>query len=373
MITKLNINLFTSNANPPTITHSDTYIMIQPKKSISTKFMKEACLYSRPDPTSTDVQCKLCPHSCHIRNGHTGICHTRKNIEGTLYAINYGKLVAARPDPVEKKPLYHFYPEHLSYSISSVGCNLRCHNCQNSSISQQNINNIHIKDTSPQDVVKSALHHDCKSIAYTYTEPTTLLEFVLDTAKRASPHNIQNIMVSNGFMSDQCIDLLIPAIQAINIDLKSFSESFYKKICHARLAPVLNTIRRLHQAGIHVEITTLIIPDLNDNDNDLNQICEFICSVHPEIPWHISRFHPSYKLSHTPVTPIDSLIKAKIIGENKGLQHIYIGNAPEIESHTYCHHCKTILFERSGFSTTSKHFIGSHCSQCKTKLFGKFT
>lgn len=333
--------------------------------------MNKTLLYNqRPD--SPDVQCRLCPHSCHIAPGHTGICHTRKNFDGVLYALNYGKLVAHSPDPVEKKPLYHFYPNHSTYSISSVGCNLECHNCQNSSISQAQINNIKANTFTPQDVVNDCLNSNCTSISYTYTEPTTLIEFVLDTATLSHEQNLPNIMVSNGYMSDGCIDLLLPHIQAINIDLKSFSNSFYTTLCHATLAPVLNTIERFFHAGVHLEITTLLIPGLNDDSYELKQLASFIQKLSPEIPWHISRFHPAYKLKQVPITPTELLQKAWDIGKDKGLHHVYFGNAPELPSYTLCHHCHAMLFERSGFNTKPVHFSHGKCTLCNTKLFGKF-
>ena len=335
--------------------------------------MIKAKLYSSLKTKSLAVQCYLCPHSCIIHEGQFGICKTRQNSGGVLYANNFGKLVTARADPIEKKPLYHFYPGHSSFSISSVGCNLSCLNCQNSSISQQHIQNIHVEKYSPEQVVERAFKANCKSIAYTYTEPTTLLEFILATAPLAQQYHIHNVLVSNGYMSNQCIDMLIPQIQAINIDLKSFSDTFYKKICKATLSPILNTIKQFFKAGIHVEITTLLIPELNDTIEELTQICSFIHSIHPEIPWHISRFHPSYKLQNKSITPLQSLMKALEIGQKQGLKHIYIGNTPEINTHTHCQHCATLLITRNNYNTTLQNLDDGYCTECGTRLFGAFT
>lgn len=253
-----------------------------------------------------------------------------------------------------------------------MGCNLACANCQNHTISQQDISHIDIADTTPQEVIGAALESGCDSISYTYTEPTTMVEFILATAKLTPPHQLKNVLVSNGYISDLGIDLLLPYIQAINIDLKSFSDPFYRKFCHATLPPVLNSIKRFYTSGVHIEITTLIIPGLNDSPEELHQIGTFIHDLNPEIPWHISRFHPAYKLGDTPITPSDTLITARDIGQNIGLHHVYIGNAPEIPSHTHCHNCQTILFERSTFAATRQTFANGRCQKCQTKLFGQF-
>jgi pyruvate formate lyase activating enzyme len=334
--------------------------------------MIKAGLFSTTDSSNNTVQCELCPHSCLIADGHTGLCHTRRNSDGILYAENYGKIVAASPDPVEKKPLYHFLPNHLSYSISSVGCNFRCLNCQNSSISQQKPQDVDTSTMSPEDVVQGCLDTLCQSISYTYTEPTTLFEFLIDTAQLAEGNGLKNIMVSNGYMSDGCIDQLLPHIHAINIDLKSFSNSFYHKVCHGTLGPVLNTIKRFFTAGVHIEITTLVIPGLSDSLDDLRGIARFIHNLSPKIPWHISRFHPSYKLTTVPLTPSQSLQDAYTVGVEAGLHHIYIGNAQEFQNHTRCHNCQSILFERSGFTTNQKHFANGCCTNCGTRLFGQY-
>ena len=333
--------------------------------------MTEATLYTT-QPSSRCLRCLLCPHHCQIRLGQTGLCHTRLNKNGILYALNYGKLVAARPDPVEKKPLYHFYPGHASYSISSVGCNLTCAHCQNHTISQRDVRTLKIAVTKPEDVVSACIASQCQSISYTYTEPTTMLEFVLDSAKLACAKQIKTIMVSNGYMSNQCIDLLLPHIQAINIDLKAFTNLFYQQQCNATLEPVVNSIRRFAGAGTHIEITTLLISGLNDVPQQLHDMASFIAELNPEIPWHLSRCHPAFKFDHHPPTPLHTLQKAVDIGRQHGLKHIYIGNAPETTTHTRCSHCQTILFSRSGFSATAQSFKDGHCLNCKAKLFGTF-
>ncbi len=282
---------------------------------------KKCILYKKLE--NKKVQCLACSHKCLISEGKTGICGVRKNIKGDLFLLVYGLVIAEHIDPIEKKPLYHFLPNTYSYSIGTIGCNFKCKFCQNWEISQ--MKKIIGEKTTSKKIIKQAFETGCKSIAYTYNEPTIFAEFVHDTAKLAKEKGLKNIMVTNGFMTRECLDYLAPYIDAMNIDLKSFRDSFYKKICSARLQPVLDTIKRAYKKGIHIEITTLIIPDENDSKQELEKIAKFIASVDKKIPWHISRFFPYYKMMDKKVTSFKTLKLAEKIGK-KYLKYVYLGN-----------------------------------------------
>ncbi|MFH1363694.1 MAG: AmmeMemoRadiSam system radical SAM enzyme [Candidatus Omnitrophota bacterium] len=286
--------------------------------------MKEAMLYEKL--AQDQVCCQLCAHHCKIAPGQTGICGVRQNKQGTLYSLVYAKAIACQVDPVEKKPLYHFHPGSKIYSIATVGCNFQCGFCQNWQISQ---NSQGLKDSwelSPRQIVDKAKACGCLSIAYTYGEPTVFFEYAYDTARLAKQENLYNVFVTNGYMSKEAISLIRPYLDAANIDLKSFRQAFYRDICRAELEPVLDSIRLMKELGIWIEITTLIIPGENDSLKELENIAGFIAEVGKDIPWHISRFHPDYKfLDHQP-TALESLEKAKAIGEKAGLRYVYLGN-----------------------------------------------
>jgi len=272
------------------------------------------------------VRCLACSHKCLIEKEKTGICGVRKNINNKLYLLVYGKVASMNPDPIEKKPLYHFLPGTRSFSIGTVGCNFKCDFCQNFEISQSSKQgNIFGKEITPEEIVEQALETRCKSISYTYNEPAIFIEFVKDTAELARKEGLKNILVTNGYFSKESFNYIKDYIDVANIDLKSFKEEFYNKYCGGRLKPVLESIKRFYDAGIHIEITTLIIPGLNDNEKELEKIAKFIASVDKKIPWHISRFFPMYKMLDKLVTPIDILEKAYKIGK-KHLKNVYIGN-----------------------------------------------
>jgi pyruvate formate lyase activating enzyme len=277
---------------------------------------------------SNDINCGLCEHRCIIRNGDTGICGVRKNIEGELFTSAYGCIVAGNIDPIEKKPLYHFLPGTKTYSIATLGCNFRCSFCQNWSISQIAGRDPKAigKKVSPGDIVESAYAYGCESISYTYTEPTIFYEYAYDTAKIAKESGLRNIFVTNGFMTREIIEHVTPVLDAVNIDLKFFKEDSYKRLCGGRLAPVLEAIKGFSEKGVWVEVTTLVIPGVNDSGEELTDIARFICGVNDQIPWHISRFHPDYQCVDKGHTPLEVLEKAVSIGEEAGLKHIYMGN-----------------------------------------------
>ncbi|MGD0280759.1 MAG: AmmeMemoRadiSam system radical SAM enzyme [Dissulfurispiraceae bacterium] len=332
--------------------------------------MYEARLYEKLDEGK--VKCFLCPQHCTISPGKRGICGVRENTEGTLYSLVYGKVVAKHIDPIEKKPLFHFYPGSSSFSISTVGCNFRCLHCQNFEISQFPKQNKDIpgEEMSPEQVVEEAWRSGCESISYTYTEPTIFFEFAYDCARLAHKKGIRNVFVSNGYTSPDAIRLIAPYLDANNIDLKG-DDAFYRKVVGARLQPVLDTIKLMKQLGVWVEVTTLIIPDYNDSDDFLTFAAEFIKSVDAAIPWHVSQFYPTYKLLDKPRTPLNTLRGARMIGLKTGLKYVYEGNVPGAGGeNTLCPSCGTLLIERVGFSLTRISMKDSHCQKCGSRIDG---
>ncbi|MCX7821900.1 MAG: AmmeMemoRadiSam system radical SAM enzyme [Syntrophobacterales bacterium] len=333
--------------------------------------MKEVLLYEALEDSKT--RCKTCAHNCLIVPGKRGICGVRENRNGKLYALNYGKIVAENVDPIEKKPLFHFLPGSTSYSIATVGCNFRCLFCQNADISQmpRETNIIYGKEKLPEEILKEAVIHKCASISYTYTEPTIFLEYALDIMKPAKIKRIANVFVSNGFMSPEACDELIPVLDAANIDLKSFREEFYRDLCGARLSPVLDAIAKLKKAGVWIEITTLIIPGQNDDPAELRDIARFIVSIGKETPWHVTRFHPAYRMLSAPITPVATLVQAREIGLKEGLEFVYTGNVPgEKGESTYCPSCKALLIERFGFRSNIINLDHGHCGKCGKPIAG---
>ena len=333
--------------------------------------MKEAQLYTRLD--NQRVHCQLCAHSCQISAGKFGFCGVRQNISGFLYTHNYAKLVAVNIDPVEKKPLYHFLPGTLTFSIAAAGCNFRCGFCQNWEISQFNFSNQNSGDDFSADkVIKLARQHNCRSIAYTYTEPTINFEFVLETVKLAKASGLRNIFVTNGYMSAEAISLLAPYLDAVNVDLKFFKQSSYQRICSAKLRPVLDAIQLLYSAGAWVEVTTLIIPGENDTPEELTAMAKFIAAINKDIPWHLSRFHADYKFNDYPSTPERMLKLAYDLGIKQGLHHVYVGNLGTWGQNTLCAECQGVLIKRDGFNILESHLVGNRCEFCQTVLPGIF-
>ena len=286
--------------------------------------MHECVLYKKLEDKK--VQCLACAHKCLISDDKTGICGVRKNSNGKLYLLVYGKVAAKHVDPIEKKPLYHFLPGTYAYSIGTVGCNFRCLWCQNFDISQASKQEkIFGQSITPEKIVEEALKTGCKSIAYTYNEPAIFMEFVCDVAKLAKKKGLKNVLVTNGYFSKESFDYISDLIDAMNIDFKSFSDENYKEYCGGKLKPVLDTIKRAHEKKIHLELTTLIVPGVNDSERELEKIAKFIAGIDKNIPWHISRFFPMYKMLDKPVTSISTLEKAYKIGK-KYLKNVYMGN-----------------------------------------------
>jgi len=336
--------------------------------------MKEAMFYEKLEDKL--VNCDLCSHRCRrIADSKRGICGVRENRDGKLYSLVYGKAVARNIDPIEKKPLFNFLPGSRSYSVATVGCNFRCENCQNYDISQMPKERGIIvgQDVSPEEIVSAAKRNNCESIAYTYTEPTIFFEYAYDTAKHAKKEGIKNVFVTNGYITPEALKEISPYLDAANIDLKSFSDEFYRKRCGARLKPVLDSIRLYKSLGIWTEITTLIIPTLNDSEEELRKIAEFIGEVGEDTPWHISQFYPTYKLIDLPRTPVATLRKAREIGLEAGLKYVYEGNVPgEDGESTYCPNCGKMLIHRFGYSIHENKIKNSKCTYCGSEIDGLY-
>lgn len=331
--------------------------------------MKPALLTERL--TENKVQCNLCAHRCRLPENKVGICGVRKNIDGTLFSLNYNRVAATHPDPIEKKPLYHCLPASTSFSIATMGCNFSCKFCQNHSLAMVKNERVFGEPITPDELVESALSCDARSIAYTYTEPTVYFELMLETARLAKLAGLKNLMVTNGYMSQEASIEIQPYLDGANIDLKAFNDTFYKTYCGARLEPVKETIARMNEAGIWVELTTLLIPGLNDEDGEIDRMTDFIAGVDPGIPWHVSRFFPQHQLTDAPITPEDSIYKCLETGKAKGIQYLYAGNIPGDKwAHTHCHNCGALLIKRSGYSARVIDINGGKCGNCDTAIPG---
>jgi len=334
--------------------------------------MKEAMFYmSLPE---NEIRCNLCNHRCKIKEGKRGICAVRENREGRLYSLVYGKVIAEHIDPIEKKPLFHFWPGSRAFSIGTVGCNFHCKHCQNFDISQypqKHQGEIIGQDRAPEEIVAAAKAAGCETIAYTYTEPTVFCEFAYETALLAQKEGIKNVFVSNGYISSEAARQLAPHLDAINVDLKAYTDKFYKTVCGARLKPVLQTIELMKELHVWIEVTTLIIPGLNDGEQELRDIARFVKGVGPEIPWHVSQFYPAYKLLDRPPTPVPKLRRAREIGMEEGLRYVYEGNVPgEGGENTYCYACGAALIERYGPAVLENRLQQKKCPECGTSIEG---
>ncbi len=314
------------------------------------------------------VRCELCPHRCVLKDGQVGVCKVRKNIGGKLYTLNYGSVSSIAVDPIEKKPLFHFKPKSEVLSLSTVGCNMHCKHCQNWEISQAGMEFPYIKEMSPEEVMNIAKNYE--GIAWTYNEPTIWHEFTVDVSKRAKKEGLYIVYVTNGYINEEPFKEIAQYLDAMNIDVKAFNDEFYRKITGARLQPVLDTVERAHRMGIHVELTYLIIPTLNDNPEEIRRFVEWVYGISPEIPVHFSRFFPMYKLTDKPPTPIKTLHNAYKIAKDVGLEYVYLGNTwePEYES-TYCPNCGNLLIERVYYNT---RIVGltkdGKCNRCGKKI-----
>jgi pyruvate formate lyase activating enzyme len=341
--------------------------------------MKEALLYEKLD--GKRVRCNLCAHRCVIAPGRKGVCLVRENQDGTLSTLVYGIPLSQAVDPIEKKPLFHFYPGSTAFSIATAGCNFSCDFCQNADISQMPRDRGQIlgRQATPEEVVRAAQRYGSRSIAYTYTEPTIFFEYSYDIARLAHEVGIASVYVTNGYMTHEMLELFQgvdgghdPWLDAANVDLKAFRDETYRKVCGARLQPVLDSLKKMKELGIWVEVTTLVVPDLNDSDTELGDIARFIATeLGVETPWHVSRFHPDYKMYDRGPTPASTLRRAYEHGREAGLRYVYVGNLPDARlEDTYCPNCGQTAIARWGFRVTQRSVHDGKCKNCGTVIDG---
>lgn len=320
------------------------------------------------------LRCSLCAHGCCLKDGQRGLCGVRVRRGERIDSLVYGRIVAEHVDPIEKKPLFHVLPGTLTYSLATYGCNFRCLHCQNATISQVSRDMaVEFSGTSrdPEEILGAAIASGCRSISYTYVEPTVFFEFAYDCCLAAFDKGLKNIFVSNGYMTKEVIARLAQVLTAINIDLKSFSNDFYKKICGGRLQPVLDNIVRCREAGIWVEVTTLLIPGKNDGDRELAEIASFLAAIDRSIPWHVSGYHPAYRMKEPPPTPEATLVRARQIGIDHGLKYVYSGNRPGSGGEdTLCSNCGLVVISRRGFLVIDNRLQAGCCPACNHGLAG---
>jgi pyruvate formate lyase activating enzyme len=334
--------------------------------------VREASFYEKVGENK--VRCRLCRHLCLITDGKRGICGVRENHGGVLYTLVYGKPCSWHVDPIEKKPLFHFFPGSKAFSIATVGCNFRCRHCQNHEISQLPRDEKKIAGfaMTPEEVVEQARREGCRSISYTYTEPTIFYEYAFDIARLAKEAGLANTFVTNGYIEAEPLAAIRPHLDGANIDLKGFSPAFYRKVCGAKLEGVLTSIKEFKALGIWIELTTLIIPGYNDTEEELGQIAAFIAhEVGPETPWHVSAFYPTYRLTDAFCTPAERLTKAREIGLGNGLRYVYTGNIPGLEGEdTCCHNCGKPVIRRRGFVVGEYSIKDGACLFCGARMDG---
>ncbi|UCE74547.1 MAG: AmmeMemoRadiSam system radical SAM enzyme [Methanomassiliicoccales archaeon] len=327
--------------------------------------MKESMFWQKLEDDK--VECLLCPHRCKISPGKLGVCGVRENRKGKLNTLIYGLATSVTPDPIEKKPLFHFHPGTYVLSFGTVGCNLKCIHCQNYSISQAKIEGMRMKNLKKEDIVTIAQRYKCEGIAWTYNEPTIWYEFTYDASKIAKEKGLYTCYVTNGFIEKEPLEKISPYLDAMNIDVKSFHNDFYKKTCKGKLQPVLDTCELAKELGIFIELTYLIIPGLNDSESEIANYCKWIAeSLGENTPIHFSRFHPDYKMQDTIATPMSTLTRAHEIAKEAGIKYVYLGNVPHGDyENTYCPECGELLIERIGFSTRAHYVKNGKCPKCE--------
>jgi len=336
------------------------------------KWSHEGFLYAKLDDKK--VICGICPNACILSPGDRSVCRSRVNIDGKLYSLTYGNPCSVNVDPIEKKPLFHFLPKTSALSIAAAGCNLRCLNCQNWEISQVRPEDVRTSELFPPDVVRAAKKAGSASIAYTYSEPTTFFEYMIDTARLAKKEGIANLWISNGYINKEPLLELLSVLDAANVNLKSFSDEIYRKLNGGRLEPVLNTFRTMHERGVHFELTNLVIPGYTDDQDMAEKMCTWIVeNLGPDHPVHFLRFFPRYKLDRLPPTPVETLTRFRQIAMKAGIRYVYVGNVPGHEgNNTYCHNCGRLLVERRGYHIPVYHITAGRCRFCNTLIPGKW-
>jgi pyruvate formate lyase activating enzyme len=352
------------------------HLLALPKTS-KAQLLKKGLIKTKLSPYFTPlnggkIQCELCPTKCRVSKGERGLCRVRENRDGKYYSLVYGNPCAVHMDPIEKKPFFHVLPGTASFSIATVGCNFQCKFCQNWEISQASPEEVYNIDFPPESVVEKAKEMKARSIAYTYVEPTIFYEYMWDTGQLAKKAGLLNVCHSNGFINPDPLRNLCKVLDAANIDLKGFTESFYSELCDGELAPVLKTLKILKQEKVHVEITNLVIPTKNDEMSVVKEMCLWIKKeLGTDIPIHFSRFYPLYKLRSLPPTPVSTLEKARAVALSSGLQYVYIGNIPGHEGeNTFCPRCKKLLIQRTGYMVGEVHLKGGKCGYCGKPIPG---
>jgi len=333
------------------------------------KWSREADYY---DSQGSSVQCLLCPNMCVISDENRGVCRVRVNKKGVLHTIAYGNPCSVNIDPIEKKPLYHFLPSSTSFSIATGGCNFRCLNCQNWSISQFSPEDLNNYDLMPEKVVQAAYNNKCSSIAYTYSEPSVFYEYMIDTQRIAVKQGIKGVWVTNGYLNEAPLEQLCEFIHGANIDLKAFNEDVYRKLTSGTLEPVLRTLKHLKSNNVWFEVTNLIVPSWSDSLDMITEMCKWLYeNIGPDYPIHFSRFKPAYKLKNIHSTPINTLEKAWKIAKDNGLHHVYIGNVPGSDKqNTYCPDCSRPVIVRKGYLISEIHISNGFCDSCGGKIAG---
>jgi len=318
------------------------------------------------------VQCNICPKKCLIKPGQSGECRVRINLDGKLLAVTYARPCSVNVDPVEKKPLFHFLPGTSILSLATVGCNLHCLNCQNWEISQENPENIEAHVLEPAQLAMLARRHGCPSVAYTYTDPVVYFEYALESSRACREAGLRNVLVTAAYINPEPQKELYAFADAANIDLKAFSDSFYREVCNATLPPVLDALVLARKMGVLVEVTNLVIPTLNDSDADLTNLCRWVKeNLGAETPLHFSRFFPRYKMKNLPATPEATLNRAREIAKAEGLFHVYIGNVLSRDGeNTLCHACGALLIERRGYTILQNRLTGGRCPDCDAEVHG---
>ncbi|MCK4365499.1 MAG: AmmeMemoRadiSam system radical SAM enzyme [Thermoplasmatales archaeon] len=325
---------------------------------------KEASFWNKIEDKK--VQCNLCSHNCKIDESRTGVCGVRRNDEGKLYTLIYGSCSSMAADPIEKKPLYHFHPGTNAFSMGTVGCNFKCSHCQNNSISTADPQYSHVRELTPEEVVKLAEQYDCQGVSYTYNEPTIWHEFCYDSAKLVKKAGLYTCYVTNGYINEDPLRELSLVLDAMNIDVKAFNDDFYKKVCKARLKPVLDTCELAKELGIHIELTYLVIPTCNDSFDEIRKFCGWIVEkLGSSTPVHFTRFHPDHNMMDIPATPMDTLLKIYDISKEAGVLFPYVGNVAHGDyENTVCPKCGHVCIERVGFSLNLSGLTDFNCKNC---------